>query len=69
MPKNDPNDLLAPGDAAKVLGLSTDQVRVLSDDGTLPTLRTIGGRRLFKRQDVDALARERAEKKATKAAS
>lgn len=56
----DPNDLLTPSDAARVLGLSADSVRVLSDSGRLASMRTIGGRRLFRRGDVDRLAVERA---------
>jgi len=56
----DPNDLLTPSDAARVLGLSADSVRVLSDTGRLPSMRTISGRRLFRRSDVDRLALERA---------
>lgn len=50
--RENPDDLLAPSDAARVLGISVDQVRQLSDKGTLPTLKTVGGRRLFKRADV-----------------
>jgi excisionase family DNA binding protein len=56
----DPNDLLTPSDAARVLGLSADSVRVLSDNGRLPGMRTVGGRRLFRRAVVDRLAVERA---------
>ena len=57
----DPNDLLTPSDAARVLGLSADSVRA-----SCPTMagcsaiRTVGGRRLFRRADVDKLAVERA---------
>jgi excisionase family DNA binding protein len=57
----DPNDLLTPSDAARVLGLSADSVRVLSDSGRLPAMRTISGRRLFRRMDVDRLALQRAQ--------
>jgi excisionase family DNA binding protein len=57
---SDPNDLLTPSDAARVLGLSPDSVRVLSDSGRLPALRTVSGRRLFRRGDVDRLASDRA---------
>jgi excisionase family DNA binding protein len=57
---SDPNDLLTPSDAARVLGLSPDSVRVLSDSGRLPALRTVSGRRLFRRGDVDRLAADRA---------
>jgi excisionase family DNA binding protein len=57
----DPNDLLTPSDAARVLGLSADSVRVLSDTGRLPSMRTVSGRRLFRRIDVDRLALQRAQ--------
>ena len=57
----DPDDLMTPSDAARVLGLSADSVRVLSDSGRLPAMRTISGRRLFRRSDVDRLAAERAQ--------
>jgi len=57
----DPNDLMTPSDAARILGLSADSVRVLSDSGRLPGLRTVSGRRLFRRGDVDRLAAERAQ--------
>jgi excisionase family DNA binding protein len=60
MAATSPNDLMTPSDAARVLGLSPDSVRVLSDSGRLPAMRTVSGRRLFKRGDVDRLAAERA---------
>ena len=65
----DPDDLMTPSDAARVLGLSADSVRVLSDSGRLPALRTISGRRLFRRSDVDRLAAERAQQIAAAAAA
>jgi excisionase family DNA binding protein len=52
-------DLLSVGDAAAILGLSPDMVRVLHRQGRLPALRTPGGMRLFLRTDVEKLARER----------
>jgi excisionase family DNA binding protein len=64
----DPNDLLTPSDAARVLGLSADSVRVLSDTGRLPAMRTVSGRRLFRRSDVDRLALQRAQHLAVVAA-
>jgi excisionase family DNA binding protein len=64
---SDPNDLLTPSDAARVLGLSPDSVRVLSDNGRLAALRTVSGRRLFRRGDVDKLAAERARQSAAAA--
>jgi len=69
MNTQDPNDLMTPSDAARILGLSADSVRVLCDNGRLPGMRTISGRRLFRRGDVDRLAAERAQHSATAANS
>jgi excisionase family DNA binding protein len=66
MTKRDPNELMTPSDAARILGLSSDSVRALSDSGRLPTLRTVSGRRLFRRGDVEKLATERADVKKKK---
>jgi excisionase family DNA binding protein len=63
MTKRDPNELMTPSEAARVLGLSADSVRALSDGGRLPTLKTVSGRRLFRRGDVENLAAERARVK------
>jgi len=63
-----PDDLMTPSDAARVLGLSADSVRVLSDSGRLPAMRTVSGRRLFRRGDVDRLAADRAQQMAAAAA-
>ncbi len=52
-------DLLSVGDAATILGLSPDMVRVLHRQGRLPAFRTPRGVRLFRRSDVEELARER----------
>lgn len=64
MSKRDPDELMTPSDAARLLGLSSDSVRALSDAGRLPTLKTVGGRRLFRRGDVEKLAADRADGKA-----
>lgn len=60
----DPDDLLTPTEAGHLLRLSADSVRVLSDKGALPTLRTLSGRRLFRRRDVERLAEARRHQKA-----
>ena len=52
-------DLLSVGDAATILGLSPDMVRVLHRQGRLPAFRTPRGFRLFRRADVEKLAKER----------
>lgn len=59
MAERDPEELLTPTDAAHVLNLSADTVRALCDRGELPALRTMGGRRLFRRVDVERLASRR----------
>lgn len=56
-----PGDILSPTDAAKVLGLSSDMVRTLSDMGKLAVSRTVSGRRFYLRSDVDRLAAERSK--------
>jgi DNA-binding transcriptional MerR regulator len=61
--KASPDDLMSPLDAARVLDMSADMVRWLSNQGRLPTLRTVTGRRLFRRGDVEHLATERREAK------
>ena len=58
-----PDDLMTAMDAGRILGISVDMVRVLARGGGLPFQSTIGGMRLFRRADVDALARSRKERK------
>jgi excisionase family DNA binding protein len=55
-------DLLSVGDAAAILGLSPDMVRVLHRQGRLHAFRTPRGIRLFRRADVEKLALERKAK-------
>ena len=54
-----PNDLMTAMDAGRILGVSVDMVRLLARDGRLRFMSTVGGIRLFRRKDVDALARRR----------
>lgn len=55
------DELLSAVDAAKVLGLSADMVRLLAREGRLPAAaQTVRGLRLFRRGDVEELAAERA---------
>lgn len=59
-PEPAPDDLMTSTDAARVLALSADMVRVLARNGKLPVAgRTIGGVRLFRRADVEQLAETR----------
>ena len=54
-------DLLTPADAARILSLSVDMVRILATSGQLPTAaKTTRGARLFRRDDVEELAATRA---------
>ena len=57
--KASPDDLLGPSDAARIVGISADMVRIHADKGHLPSLRTVSGRRLFRRADVEAFAAAR----------
>jgi excisionase family DNA binding protein len=54
-------ELLSVGDAATILGISPDMVRVLHRQGRIQAFRTPRGMRLFRRADVERLAREREE--------
>ena len=55
------SDLLTTADAAQILSLSADMVRLLARGGSLPiAAESVSGVRLFRRGDVDALASERA---------
>jgi excisionase family DNA binding protein len=53
------DDLMTASDAGRILGVSVDTVRLLARGGDLPFMSTIRGVRLFRRADVDALARRR----------
>jgi excisionase family DNA binding protein len=60
MVRSEDDMLLTPSEAGRILGLTPDAVRALANKGRLPALKTLGGRRLFLRSDVDELARARA---------
>ncbi len=51
--------LLAPRDAGRLLGVTTSAVIRLDERGKLSALRDSAGRRLFRREDVERLLRER----------
>jgi DNA-binding transcriptional MerR regulator len=53
------DDLMTASDAGRILGVSVDMVRLLARGGNLPFMSTISGVRLFRRADVDALAKRR----------
>lgn len=53
------DDLMTASDAGRILGVSVDMVRLLAKNGELPFMSTISGVRLFRRADVDTLARRR----------
>jgi excisionase family DNA binding protein len=54
--------LLTPSEAGRILGITPEAVRALNNKGRLHALKTLGGRRLFRRSDVQQLAAERAAK-------
>lgn len=56
--------LITVSEAARELEVSENTVRNLSDRGALPSTRTGGGIRLFKRSDVERLKRDRAKEDA-----
>jgi excisionase family DNA binding protein len=59
--------LLGVTDAAYRLNCSAQRVRQLADEGVLPVMRMSRGQRIFRQEDVEKLARERAAMKASAA--
>jgi excisionase family DNA binding protein len=53
------DDLMTASDAGRILGVSVDMVRVLARNGELRFMSTISGVRLFRRADVENLAKRR----------
>lgn len=54
--------LLTPSEAGRILSVTPEAVRAMHRTGRLSALRTLGGRRLFLRSEVERLATERARK-------
>jgi DNA-binding transcriptional MerR regulator len=58
-----PDQLLLTRDAARILGITPHGVRAMTQRGALQCERTPSGDRIFKRADVEKLARERQEQR------
>jgi excisionase family DNA binding protein len=52
---DDTRDLITTGTAAELLGVSPQTVRRWADSGDLPSVRTPGNQRRFRRAAVEAL--------------
>ncbi len=50
---------LSANDAAKILGVTAQMVRLYERAGKLRALRTAGGMRLFFREEIEAFAKKR----------
>jgi excisionase family DNA binding protein len=50
---------LLTSEAARILEVTPETVRLWADSGRLPAVKTARGVRLFEREDVERLARER----------
>jgi DNA-binding transcriptional MerR regulator len=53
-------ELLQASEAGRILGLSTQSVRTFALSGRLAYIQIPSGMRLYRREDVERLARERA---------
>lgn len=62
--QSEPADLVALGEATRILKCSQELTRRLGDTGELPFIRLGNGHRIYRRADVERLARERAEHRA-----
>jgi len=56
---------LTVSDAGKVLGVTPDAIRDLERRGRLHAIRTLGGVRLFRAQDVEHLRQQREKARAS----
>lgn len=52
-------EVLSVSEAARDLDVSSQTVRSLADKGVLPVMRTRGGQRFFKSEDVERVRQER----------
>jgi len=59
MQTESPSELVALGEASRILQLSQEHTRRLADQGALVAIRLANGHRIFRREDVERLARER----------
>jgi excisionase family DNA binding protein len=55
-PKSD--EFVTSGEVAQMFGVSLSAVAAWSDQGLLPSIRTAGGHRRYRREDVDAFMRK-----------
>jgi len=60
-------DLLEPSEAGKLWDVTPAQARKIGDLGKVPMIRTAAGRRLFRREDVEAEAQRRQANRAAAA--
>lgn len=57
-PEPDPGEWpLSTGDVSRIFGVRTQTVCRWADEGCLPSVRTPGGHRRFRRTDVESLER------------
>jgi excisionase family DNA binding protein len=50
------SQLLTTNDAAKIIGVSSETIRLWESCGKLPAQRTASGQRLFRRDDIERAA-------------
>lgn len=49
-------ELVSIGEAGRILGVSADTLRRWGDAGRLKVVRTLGGQRRFRRDEIESLA-------------
>ena len=53
-----PGDLLPIGEAARLLGVSIETIRRWDAAGQIKSIRTLGGQRRFRREEIDRVLAE-----------
>ncbi len=56
-------DILTTADVSRMLDVTTETVRSMNNSGRLLAMRTPGGQRLFRKEDVERFAAKRAKDK------
>jgi hypothetical protein len=64
--ETNPDDLIGPGEAARLLGIDASRLRQADMDALLCPIRTVTGRRCYVRRAIEAFAAQRDARRASR---